>query len=152
MRGIFFAIPALLALAGGAAAEPQRLDEDQLGDIAAGHDSGSWLSDASQPVSPTDGTDGTDGMNGMSTDGTNGVSVIGSSPSGQAGSWTVSLQQPASPGEATSSPLQSMTSQTLTSMSSNISRADSSGLPGVIANGWAASTMTGVIGSSPPGQ
>ena len=137
MRGIFFAIPALLALAGGAAAEPQRLDEVQLGDVAAGQDPGSWLPSLSQPASPTDGTGG--------------VTGTGSSPSGQAGSWTVSLQQPASPGEATSSPLQSMTSQTLTSTSSNISRADSSGLPGSIANGWATSTVTGVIGSSAPG-
>jgi hypothetical protein len=152
MRGIFFAIPALLALEGGATAEPQRLDEAQLSDIAAGQDLGGGQLSLSQPASPTDGTDGTDGMTGMSTDGTNGVSVIGSSPSGQAGSWTVSLQQPASPGEATSSPPQSMTSQTLTSMSSNISRADSSGLPGVIANGWATSIVTGAIGSSPPAQ
>ena len=152
MRGIFFAIPALLALADGAAAEPQRLDEVQLGDIAAGQDPGGGPLSLSQPASPTDGTDGTDGMNGMSTEGTNGVSVIGSSPSGQAGSWTVSLQQPASPVEATSSPLQSMTSQTLTSTSSNISRADSTGLPGSIANGWATSTVTGVIGSFPLSQ
>jgi hypothetical protein len=140
MRGIFFAIPALLALADGAAAEPQRLDEAQLGDVAAGQDpsASNGLTSLSQPASPTDGTDG--------------VSVIGSSPSGQAGSWTVSLQQPASPGEATSSPSQSTVSQTLTSMSSNISRADSSGLPGVIANGWATSIVTGAIGSSPPAQ
>jgi hypothetical protein len=151
MRGIFFAIPALLALADGAAAEPQRLDEAQLGEVAAGQDpSGSnELTLLSQPTSPTDDTDG---MTGMSTDGTNGVSVIGSSPSGQAWSWTVSLQQPASPGEATSSPPQSTSSQTLTSTSSNISHANSSGLPGSIANGWAASLVTGTIGSTPLGQ
>ena len=40
MRGIFFAIPALLALADGAAAEPQRLGEDQLGGVTAGQDLG----------------------------------------------------------------------------------------------------------------
>ena len=147
MRGIFFAIPALLALADGAAAEPQRLDEVQLGEVAAGQDPGAsnGLTSLSQPASPTDG------MTGISTDGMNGVNAMGSSPSGQAGSWTVSLQQPASPGEATSSPPQSMTSQTLTSTSSNISRADSSGLPGSIANGWAAtSTVIGAIGSPAP--
>ena len=134
MRGFFFAIPVLLALAGGAAAEPQRLGEDQLGGVTAGQDpSGSgWPPSLSQPASPTDG--------------------MGSSPSGHAGSWTVSLQQPASPGEATNSPLQSTTSQTLISTSSNINRADSSGLPGVIANGWATSIVTGVIGSPPLGQ
>jgi hypothetical protein len=151
MRGIFFAIPALLALADGAAAEPQRLDEAQLGEVAAGQDPGAsnGLTSLSQSASPTDGTDG---MTGMSTDGTNGVSVIGSSPSGQAWSWTVSLQQPASPGEATSSPPQSTASQTLTSTSSNISHANSSGLPGSIANGWAASTVTGTIGGPLLGQ
>jgi hypothetical protein len=148
MRGIFFAIPALLALADGAAAEPQQLDEAQLGEVAAGQEPGAsnGLTSLSQPASPTDG------MTGISTDGMNGVSAMGSSPSGQAGSWTVSLQQPASPGEATSSPPQSTASQTLTSTSSNISHANSTGLPGSIANGWATSTVTGVIGSSLPGQ
>ena len=148
MRGIFFAIPALLALADGAAAEPQQLDEAQLGEVAAGQEPGAsnGLTSLSQPASSTDG------MTGISTDGMNGVSAMGSSPSGQAGSWTVSLQQPASPGEATSSPPQSTASQTLTSTSSNISHANSTGLPGSIANGWATSTVTGVIGSSLPGQ
>ena len=143
MRGIFFAIPALLALADGATAEPQRLDEVQLGEVAAGQDPGAsnGLTSLSQPASPIDG------MTSISMDGMNGVSAMGSSPSGQAGSWTVSLQQPASPGEATSSPPQSTASQTLTSTSSNISHANSTGLPGSIANGWATSTVTGVIGS-----
>jgi hypothetical protein len=97
-------------------------------------------------------TDGTDGMDGMSTDGRNGVNVIGSSPSRQTGSWTVSLQQPASAGEATNSSSQSTASQTLTITSSNISHANSSGLPGVIANGWAGSIVTEAIGSRPLGR
>jgi hypothetical protein len=148
MRTLLCAIPALLALAGTALAEPQQLDEAQLGEVAAGQEPGAsnGLTSLSQPASPTDG------MTGISTDGMNGVSAMGSSPSGQAGSWTVSLQQPASPGEATSSPPQSTASQTLTSTSSNISHANSTGLPGSIANGWATSTVTGVIGSSLPGQ
>ena len=41
MRTLLCAIPALLALAGVASAEPQQLDEAQLGGVAAGHD-GSW--------------------------------------------------------------------------------------------------------------
>ena len=133
MRGIFFAIPALLALADGAAAEPQRLGEDQLGGVTAGQDLGGsgWPPSLSQPASPTDG--------------------MGSSPAGHTGSWTVSLQKSASPGEMTSSPLQSTASQMLTSTSSNISHANSTGLPGSIANGWATSTVTGVIGSPAPG-
>ena len=45
MRTLLCAIPALLALAGPALAEPQQLDEAQLGGIAAGQD-GTWL----QPV------------------------------------------------------------------------------------------------------
>jgi hypothetical protein len=39
MRTLLCAIPALLALAGTALAEPQQLDEAQLGDIAAGQTS-----------------------------------------------------------------------------------------------------------------
>ena len=38
MRTLLCAIPALLALAGPALAEPQQLDEAQLGGIAAGQD------------------------------------------------------------------------------------------------------------------
>jgi len=38
MRTLLYAIPALLALAGPALAEPQQLDEAQLGGIAAGQD------------------------------------------------------------------------------------------------------------------
>ena len=38
MRTLLYAIPALLALAGTALAEPQQLDEAQLGGIAAGQD------------------------------------------------------------------------------------------------------------------
>jgi hypothetical protein len=38
MRTLLCAIPALLALAGTALAEPQQLDEAQLGGIAAGQD------------------------------------------------------------------------------------------------------------------
>jgi hypothetical protein len=41
MRTLLCAIPALLALAGVASAEPQQLDEAQLGGVAAGQD-GSW--------------------------------------------------------------------------------------------------------------
>ena len=41
MRTLLCAIPALLALAGMASAEPQQLDEAQLGGVAAGQD-GSW--------------------------------------------------------------------------------------------------------------
>ena len=130
MRGIFFAIPALLALADGAVAEPQRLDEAQLGDIAAGQDAGGWLTLLSQLASPTEG----------------------SSPSGQAGSSTLPPQQPASPGETMTSPSQSTVSQTLTSTSSNISHTESSGLPGVSASGWAASVVFGTIGSPLLGQ
>jgi hypothetical protein len=40
MRTLLCAIPALLALAGTALAEPQQLNEDQLGGIAAGQLSG----------------------------------------------------------------------------------------------------------------
>ncbi len=130
MRGIFYAIPALLALADGAAAEPQQLDEAQLGDVAAGQDAGGWLTLLSQLASPTEG----------------------SSLSGQAGSSTLPPQQPASPGETMTSPPQSTVSQTLTSTSSNISHTESSGLPGVSANGWAASVAFGTIGGTPLGQ
>ena len=38
MRTLLCAIPALLALAGMASAEPQQLDEAQLGGVAAGQD------------------------------------------------------------------------------------------------------------------
>jgi hypothetical protein len=38
MRTLLCAIPALLALAGPALAEPQQLDEAQLGGVAAGQD------------------------------------------------------------------------------------------------------------------
>jgi hypothetical protein len=38
MRTLLCAIPALLALAGTALAEPQQLDEAQLGGVAAGQD------------------------------------------------------------------------------------------------------------------
>ena len=38
MRTLLCAIPALLALAGSALAEPQQLDEAQLGGVAAGQD------------------------------------------------------------------------------------------------------------------
>jgi hypothetical protein len=132
MRGCFIAIPALLVMADAASAGPQQLDEIQLGSVAAGQDLGpsAWPSLLSQPASPTDG----------------------SSPAGLAGSSTISLQQPASPGEATTSPFQSTTTQILTSTSSNINHADSSGLPGVIANGWATSVVSGTIGSAPLGQ
>jgi|SRR4029453_9055701 hypothetical protein len=41
MRTLLCAIPALLALAGMASAEPQQLDEAQLGGVAAGQD-GTW--------------------------------------------------------------------------------------------------------------
>ena len=41
MRTLLYAIPALLALAGMASAEPQQLDEAQLGGVAAGQD-GTW--------------------------------------------------------------------------------------------------------------
>jgi hypothetical protein len=41
MRTLLCAIPALLALAGPALAEPQQLDEAQLGGVAAGQD-GTW--------------------------------------------------------------------------------------------------------------
>jgi len=41
MRTLLCAIPALLALAGVASAEPQQLDEAQLGGVAAGQD-GTW--------------------------------------------------------------------------------------------------------------
>ena len=43
MRTLLCAIPALLALAGTALAEPQQLDEAQLGGIAAGQDLSSGL-------------------------------------------------------------------------------------------------------------
>ena len=38
MRTLLYAIPSLLALAGPALAEPQQLDEAQLGGVAAGQD------------------------------------------------------------------------------------------------------------------
>jgi hypothetical protein len=41
MRTLLCAMPALLALAGMASAEPQQLDEAQLGGVAAGQD-GTW--------------------------------------------------------------------------------------------------------------
>ena len=48
MRTLLCAIPALLALAGPALAEPQQLDEAQLGGIAAGQER--WLQPVDQPI------------------------------------------------------------------------------------------------------
>jgi hypothetical protein len=45
MRTLLYAIPALLALAGTALAEPQQLDEAQLGGIAAGQTEISTISE-----------------------------------------------------------------------------------------------------------
>ena len=53
MRTLLCAIPALLALAGMASAEPQQLDEAQLGGVAAGIDSAapSWSLSTSELTS-----------------------------------------------------------------------------------------------------
>ncbi len=55
MRTLLCAIPALLALAGTASAEPQQLDEAQLGGVAAGQDLGasptSWSLSTSEITS-----------------------------------------------------------------------------------------------------
>ena len=48
MRTLLCAIPALLALAGPALAEPQQLDEAQLGGIAAGQEAPSFNLSTSQ--------------------------------------------------------------------------------------------------------
>ncbi len=48
MRTLLCAIPALLALAGPALAEPQQLDEAQLGGIAAGQEAAGFNLSTSQ--------------------------------------------------------------------------------------------------------
>ena len=50
MRTLLCAIPALLALAGPALAEPQQLDEAQLGGIAAGQEA---LASTCRPANST---------------------------------------------------------------------------------------------------
>ena len=91
MRTLLCAIPALLALAGPASAEPQQLDEAQLGGVAAGQTDISMISGVTNFSTNSSSTSSlqetNQALNGISSNTTyaTGVSSTGVTASGMAG-------------------------------------------------------------------